>query len=151
MQRISLKGWTIITGPVSAFAFAYQIVATKQMLKRYSVWTILLYMFGFSAMFWLCINPPWNIAAKNYSYCDWGIFWLFAIVSILIPQTAFASGLKLLNASTAGIVSILEPVIAIIAAFLILGESVSTVQMFGGVLVVAAVGLLQAHPTGIKK
>ena len=97
-------------------------------------------------------KSAWHIAAKNYTYSDWGIFWMFAIVSILIPQTAFASGLKLLNASTAGIVSILEPVIAIIAAFLILGESLNAViQMFGGVLVIAAVGLLQAHPMVTKK
>lgn len=151
MQSINLKGWAIITGPLSAFTFAYQIVATKQLLKRYSVWTILVYMFGFSAIFWLCINPPWNIIAKNYTYGDWGMFWMFAIISILIPQTAFASGLKLLDASTVGIVSILEPVIAIIAAFLILGESLSVIQMFGGVLVVVAVGLLQAHPRLTKK
>ena len=150
MQSINLKGWTIITGPMSAFTFAYQIVATKQLLKRYSIWTILVYMFGFSAIFWLCINSPWDIIAKHYSYGDWGIFWMFAIISILIPQTAFASGLKLLDASTVGIVSILEPVIAIIAAFLILGESLSSIQIFGGTLVVAAVGLLQAHPILMK-
>jgi drug/metabolite transporter (DMT)-like permease len=76
---------------------------------------------------------------------------VFAVVSILIPQTAFASGLKLLDASTAGIVSILEPVIAILAAFFILGESLSVVQTFGAVLVVTAVGMLQTHPPVIKK
>lgn len=151
MQRINLKGWAIITGPVSALTFAYQIVATKHLLKRYTVWTMLVYMFGFSAIFWLCINPPWNIVAKNYTYSDLGIFWVFAVVSILIPQTAFASGLKLLDASTAGIVSILEPVIAILAAFFILGESLGVVQIFGAVLVVTAVGMLQTHPLVIKK
>ena len=150
MQSINLKGWAIVTGPVSAFTFAYQIVATKQLLKRYSVWTMLVYMFGFSAIFWLCINPPWEIIAKNYTFGDWGIFWMFAILSILIPQTAFASGLKLLDASTVGIVGILEPVIAIIAAFFILGESLTLIQIFGAILVVAAVGLLQAHPKLMK-
>ncbi len=150
-QSLNLKGLAIITGPTSAFTFAYQIVATKQLLKRYSVWTILVYIFGFSTVFWLCINPPWAILAKNYIYSDWEIFWMFAIISILIPQTAFASGLKLLNASTVGIVSILEPVIAIIAAFLILGESLGVIQIFGAVLVVAAIGLLQAHPMLMKK
>ena len=150
MQNINLKGWAMVTGPISAFTFAYQIVATKQLLKRYTVWTILIYMFGFSAIFWICINPPWQIMAKNYTCGDWGLFWMFAILSILIPQTAFAAGLKLLNASTVGIVSILEPVIAIIAAFFILGESLSVIQLIGAVSVVAAIGLLQAHPL-IKK
>jgi drug/metabolite transporter (DMT)-like permease len=151
MQSINLKGWTIITGPLSAFTFAYQVIGTKQLIKRYSIWTLLLYMFGFSAIFWLCVNPPWNVVAKHYNFSDWGILWMFAIVSILIPQMAFASGLKHLDASTAGIISVMEPVIAIVAAFLILGESLSVVQMFGGLMVLLAVGLLQAHPMIMRK
>ena len=35
---------------------------------------------------------------------------------------------------------------AILAAFFILGESLGVVQIFGAVLVVVAVGLIQAHP-----
>jgi len=151
MQSINLKGWAIITGPMSAFTFAYQVIGTKQLIKRYSLWTLLLYMFGFSALFWLCINPPWNIIAKHYNYSDWEILWVFAIVSILIPQMAFASGLKHLDASTAGIISVMEPVIAIVAAFLILGESLIAIQMFGGMMVLLAVGLLQAHPMIMRK
>lgn len=151
MQSINLKGWAIITGPLSAFTFAYQVIGTKQLIKRYSIWTLLLYMFGFSAIFWLCVNPPWNVIAKHYNYSDWGILWMFAIVSILIPQMAFASGLKHLDASTAGIISVMEPVVAIVAAFLILGESLSVIQMFGGLMVLLAVGLLQAHPMIMRK
>ena len=151
MQSINLKGWTVITGPMSAFTFAYQVIGTKQLIKRYSIWTLLLYMFGFSAIFWLCVNPPWNVIAKHYHCGDWGILWMFAIVSILIPQMAFASGLKHLDASTAGIISVMEPVIAIVAAFFILGESLSVIQMFGGLMVLLAVGLLQAHPMIMRK
>ncbi len=151
MQSVNLKGWAIIAGPLSAFTFAYQVIGTKQLIKRYSLWTLLLYMFGFSALFWLCINPPWNVIAKHYNYSDWGILWMFAIVSILIPQIAFAAGLKYLDASTAGIISILEPVIAIVAAFLILGESLGVIQMVGGFMVLLAVGLLQAHAMISKK
>jgi drug/metabolite transporter, DME family len=151
IQTINLHGWAIITGPISAFTFAYQVLGTKRLLQRYTIWSILLYMFGFASIFWLCINPPWNILAKNYSGVDWGIFWMFAIVSILIPQAAFAAGLKLLNVSTAGIVSVMEPVIAIIAAFFILGESMGFIQILGGLMVVFAVGLLQAHPMIMKK
>jgi drug/metabolite transporter (DMT)-like permease len=151
LQGINLRGWTILTGPLSAFAFAYQVIGTKQLLKRYSMWTLLLYMFGFAAIFWLCVNPPWNILAKEYQASDWGVLWLFAIVSILIPQSAFASGLRLLDASTAGIVSVLEPVIAIVAAFFILGESLSMIQAFGGCMVLLAVGILQVHPMMMRK
>ncbi len=143
LQNISLKGWALLTGPLSAFTFAYQVIATKQMVQRYSVWTILLYMFGFATVFWLFVNPPWNFIARNYSATDWGLLWLFALISILIPQAAFASGLRFIEASKAGIVSILEPVFAIGSAFLILGESLNVVQIIGGCMVLEAVTLLQ--------
>jgi drug/metabolite transporter (DMT)-like permease len=126
-------------------------VGTKQLLKRYSVWTMLLYMFGFAALFWLIVNPPTQIIAKNYTAEDWGILWLFAVVSILIPQTVFAMGLKILNASTAGIIGILEPVFAIVIAFFALGETLGFVQFLGALLVVAAVGLLQVHPMIMRR
>ncbi|MBN1397548.1 MAG: EamA family transporter [Bacteroidetes bacterium] len=151
LENINLKGLTILTGPLSAFTFAYQVIGTKQLIKRYSVWTLLVYMFGFVTIFWLFINPPWNIIAKNYSCGDWGLLWMFAIISILIPQLSFAAGLKYLDASKAGIISVTEPVIAIAAAFLILGESLGIVQMIGGTMVLAAIILLQVHPAIMKK
>jgi drug/metabolite transporter (DMT)-like permease len=151
MRDVSLRGWALLTGPLSAFTFAYQVIATKQLLKRYSVWTMLLYILGFATIFWLLINPPWNIIEKNYQPADWGFLWLFAIVSILIPQAAFASGLRFIDASKAGIVSILEPVFAIGAAFLILGESLNLIQICGGGMVLAAVALLQIHPIVMRK
>lgn len=151
LKTISLRGWATITGPMSALTYAYQILATKQLLKKYPIWTFLVYAFGFSALFWFCINPPWRIVAHHYSTSDWGILWLFAIISILIPQTAFAFGLRLLKASTAGIIGVLEPIIAIIAAYLLLGEMLSDLQLIGAVIVVASVGLLQVHPLIMQK
>ncbi len=143
---IQLHGWAWLTGPVSAFTFAFQIIATKRLLKKYSIWTVVLYMFGFASLFWLFINPPWAIASKRYTLDDWAVFWTFAVVSILIPQSAFAAGLKWLKASTAGIIGTMEPVVAITVAYFLLGESLHPIQIAGGILVVAAVTILQIHP-----
>jgi drug/metabolite transporter (DMT)-like permease len=38
-----------------------------------------------------------------------------------------------------------------VAAFLILGESLNVIQMFGGLMVLLAVGLLQVHPMIMRK
>lgn len=150
-HNITLRGWAVITGPVSAFTYAYQIVGTKQLLKTYSVWTVLIYLFGFAAVFWMFINPPTRIIEKNYTVSDWEFLWLFAVVSILIPHIAFVYGLKVLNASTVGIIGILEPVFAIVIAYFALGESLGSLQLLGAVLVVGAVGLLQVHPFIARK
>jgi drug/metabolite transporter (DMT)-like permease len=148
---IALKGWAAVTGPISAFTYAYEIVGTKELLKRYSVWTLLVYTFGFAALFWIFINPPAQILAKNYTAVDWGYLWTFAVVSILVPHIAFAYGLKLMDASTAGVIGILEPIFAIVIAFFALGETLGIVQSIGAFLVVGAVALLQAHPVIMRK
>ena len=145
LTDIKLSGWALITGPASMITYAFMLLASKRVLRDYPVWTMLVYALGFAALFWLVVNPPWAIAAKAYTMEDWGIFWLFAIVSILIPYVFFISGLKQLEASTAGVITTLEPIVAIVVAYFALGESLSSVQILGAVAVVAAILLLQAR------
>lgn len=147
LEMIQLKGATWLTGPLSALTYATQIVMTKRLLQKYSLWTLLLYMLGFATLFWCVVHPPWAIAAEGYSVRDWGVFALFAVVSILIPQTFFAKGLHLMAASTAGIMTTLEPVVAISLAFFILGEVIGVWQIVGGILVLGAVVMLHVLPS----
>lgn len=140
---IQLRGWAIVSGIGSSLGYAYMLVGSKELLKKYSVWTMLMYAFGFATLFWLVVNPPWIIAGYHYGLGDWAVFWVFAMVSILIPHTMFMASLKLLEASTAGIASTLEPVVAIVVAYLALGEALNGIQIVGAVAVVAAVLLLQ--------
>jgi len=142
---IQLRGWTVVTGIASAVCYSFMLLMSKHLLRTYSVWTILTYAFGFATVFWFFVNTPWEIAEKGYTLSDWGIFLFFAIISILIPHSMFTAGLRLLEASTVGIVTTLEPVVAIIVAYLALGESLNTVQVAGGMAVVTAVILLQAR------
>ncbi len=142
-EGISLRGWTILTGPLSAVTFAYVMIETKHILRGYDVWTMLIYIFGAATVFWLFVNPPWAIAAKGYAAGDWGILLLFAVVSILIPHSAFTASLRHLDASTVGITGTLEPVIAIIVAYFALGESLTAIEVLGAAGVIIAVALLQ--------
>lgn len=142
---IQLSGWGLASGIASALCYSFMLLMSKHLLRKYSVWTTLTYAFGFSTLFWLLVNTPWDIAAKGYTSEDWGVFWFFAVVSILIPHSMFTAGLKLLEAGTVGIVTTLEPVVAIAVAYFALGESLNAVQVSGGAAVVAAVILLQAR------
>lgn len=143
VSEIKLQGWALVTGPAAALCYAYMLLAGKNVLRKYSVWTMLTYAFGVATLFWLVVNPPWVIAEKAYTTSDWGIFWIFAIVSILIPHATFSAGLKLLEASSVGIASTLEPVIAIGIAYVALGETLNAVQIAGAAAVVFGVLVLQ--------
>ncbi len=148
---IKLGGWALLTGPASTFCYVFMLIAGKRILRSYSTWTMLLYAFGFAALFWLFINPPWSIASKGYTVNDWGVFWVFAMVSILIPYSFFSTGLKMLEASTVGILSTMEPIAAIVIAYFVLDETLGPIQMLGAAAVVVAVAMLQVRREHIRK
>jgi drug/metabolite transporter (DMT)-like permease len=151
LTDIRLSGWALLTGPASMLCYAFMLLASKHVLRTYSVWTMLVNALGFATLFWLVVNPPWAIAAKSYGAEDWAVFLLFAVVSILIPYVFFTKGLKLLEATTAGIVTTLEPIIAIIVAYIALGEGLSLIQIFGALAVVGAVLLLQLRRDQLER
>lgn len=146
VSTVQLHGWAIVSSIGSAIGFTYMIIGSKHLLQRYSVWTMLTYAFGFATLVWLVLNPPWQIAAQGYGLKDWGIFWFFALVTILVPHSMYVSSLKILEASRVGIASTMEPVIAIVVAYLALGETLNGIQVAGAAAVVAAVLLLQFSP-----
>ena len=150
LRDIQLKGWTLLTAPASMVTYAFMLIASKHMLRRFAVWSMLTAALGFATLFWLFVNPPWAIVAKGYGPQDWLIFLVFAVVSILLPYIFFAKGLTLLEATTAGIITTLEPVIAIVVAWIALGESIGGVQIVGATAVVGSVLLLQVRRNYLK-
>jgi drug/metabolite transporter (DMT)-like permease len=64
------------------------------------------------------------------------------VVGTVIPITLFYTGVKLVGAGTTSLLGIAEPLAGLVLAYLVLGESLSALQLGGGVLIVAAVALL---------
>lgn len=151
LADVRLTGWALLTAPVSMLTYAFMLIASKHMLRTHSVWTTLVGGLGFAALFWLFVNPPWAIAAKGYGPGDWGIFLGFAVASILLPYIFFTKGLKILEATTTGILTTLEPVIAIMVAWVALGESINAIQVTGALGVVGSVMLLQVRKETFRK
>lgn len=61
-----------------------------------------------------------------------------ATISTIMPLTLFLAGLQRIPSGQASIISMVEPVVATIAAGLLLRESLSPNQMIGAVLILAA-------------
>ena len=78
-----------------------------------------------------------------------GWFWLacIAVVSTVVAMLTFFAGLKRTGPSTAAILSTFEPVVTAALATLVLGESLTPVQLLGGVLVLSSVAVLQLRRT----
>ena len=109
------------------------------MLARYDRWTVLLYVTGSAALFWILVNPPWKIVAAGYGGTQWSFMAVFAVVSALAPFAFYAAGLQHLEPTRAMIAACTEPVFSIGLAALTLGELVRPVQLVGVLLVLGAI------------
>lgn len=66
-----------------------------------------------------------------------------AVFSTVVAILTFFQGMKVVGPSRASIISTLEPVVATLAGFLLFSEKLIWVQIFGGMMVISAVMLLQ--------
>jgi drug/metabolite transporter (DMT)-like permease len=83
------------------------------------------------------------VLGLGFSQGIWGAFLAIATFGTVVPFGLFISGLQFLPPTQAGIVSMLEPVVAATVAFVILGETLVPLQILGGGLVLAGVVMVQ--------
>ena len=69
----------------------------------------------------------------------WAWMACLAIVSTVAAITLFFAGLERVGPTSAAILSTVEPLVTVMLAFLVFGERLGTLQLLGGMLVLAAV------------
>jgi drug/metabolite transporter, DME family len=135
----------IAWGLASAVFFAAYSLMGRYAAPRFSPWTTLVYGLGFASLFWvLYLGGPSGAADAFASPASTAAVLFIAIASTIIPFAAFLKALHYIDPTRATIVATLEPVIAGIVAFLVLGETFGAVQILGGFLVLGAIMLIQA-------
>ena len=139
--RITFLG--IVLGTLSAFCFAFFNVYAKIASKRYPVWTVLTYTLISASVFWIVLDTLADTGIKFPGVDVMATLLVFSITSVLLPYVFYFGGLKTLKPSTAIVVSTLEPVVAIVTAFIFLGETLHLTQIAGGIFVIGAVILLE--------
>ncbi|WP_235775667.1 DMT family transporter [Paenibacillus sinensis] len=114
---------------VSAYMLAGQKVSRKIDANLYSV---IVFFIGGSVM--LVYSLSKHMSLIEYDSSDWTYFLLLAIIPTIFGQSIFNLLLKSIGATTVSVGIIGEPVIAIILAFFILGETISIFQFVGGAM-----------------
>ena len=142
---VHITTFGIILGTLSAFCFAFFNIFNKVASKHYSVWTALTYTLLSTSAFWIILDLFVHEGIRVVNFNEFTTLAVFSFTSVLIPYFFYFSGLRLLLPSTAVIVSTLEPVVAIVTAFVFLGETLRLLQVTGGVLVILAVALLEVY------
>lgn len=141
------RSWLgVITGFASAAAYSFYTLYGKRLLNRYNSWGVLAYGFLFAAVpFWFLV-PPWVVLEHHYSWQTWLFFLYASVFATIIPFGFYLKGLHYLKPYCASIAGTLEPVMAGVFAYYLLGETLCGWQLLGCVLILAAVIILQIEP-----
>jgi len=75
----------------------------------------------------------------------WGWTIVIALGTTVLPMAAFLGGVARLGSGRASILAMLEPPLALAAAFLVFGDHLGPAQLLGGLLVLSAAVLLQTR------
>ena len=143
-EGITLTGLLIGLGSGIGYGL-YSILGTVA-LRRYSPYTVTTYTFLLAAAGSLLICSPADMLSKfsAASYSTSLIFFCFltALVTAVIPFLFYTLGLRSVEASKAGILATVEPMVATIIGFTCFSEALTLLSATGIALILAAVVLL---------
>lgn len=137
------EGWKaysigMLAGILSGITYAFQILTSKYISKTYS---------GYAQAFWSAVitmvillpigTMPVEVVFKNIYPLI-----LLAIFPTILAVSLYFSGLKKVRASSASILGLIEPLSAVILAFVILNETISTLEILGGALILTGAALV---------
>jgi drug/metabolite transporter (DMT)-like permease len=143
MDLLRLNRIGIVSGLISSLFFSFYALYGEKGLKKYDPWTLILYGFGFGAVFYWILISPMKVIAEGYSFKIWMAFLYIAIFSTLIPFGLYFKGIERIRATRASITATWEPAVAGMTAYFVLGETLFPLQVVGGIGVIAAIILLQ--------
>ena len=149
VSGISGEGMTLpglLVGLGSGIGYGLYSILGTVALRRYSPYTVTTYTFAFAALgAWLICRPAEMLAkfaaAPNLPGLVFFCF-LTALVTAVIPFLAYTLGLRTVEASRAGILATVEPLVATLFGILVFSEPLTLLSGLGILLILAAVVLL---------
>ncbi len=133
----------IFWGLAAGLTYAVWSLFNSIGVRYTSPWTFQCYGMLSGAAALLLVQPlaPLAAAAGDPAAIAW--LALLAAGPTVGASVAYASGVRLVPVSVASLIATLEPVIAALLAWLLLGETLNPLQMAGGALILLAVWLLR--------
>ncbi|MEN8039872.1 MAG: EamA family transporter [Actinomycetota bacterium] len=141
----------VISGLVSAFAFAAYLLYGEYLGRTFKPAQIAAWGFVFASVFWLIVLPIWNFPT-DIGARAWMDLLFIGVLGTAIPFIVEFAALRLASSGIVGVVATTEPAIGAIAAAIMLGQALTPIQWLGVIVVVVAVstvqrlGLSESHP-----
>ena len=143
--HLRLSGVGLLLAGASAFAFSTYILTGERVGRELGAQRAVARGFVVASVLWIVVQasrgrPDTLLQAR---FLPWVVF--LAVATTIAPFLLFVWGMGRVRASSAGVVSTLEPLAAAVIAFVWLGQKLSGWQIAGAVMVLAGVGVVQSE------
>ena len=143
-EGITVTG--LLAGLGSGIGYGLYSILGTVALRKYSPYTVTAYTFLFAAAGSWAICGPGDMLAKFAAAPDpaWLVFFccLTALVTAVVPFLSYTLGLRTVEASKAGIIATIEPMVATLVGILVFSEPLTLLSGLGILLILSAVVIL---------
>jgi len=126
---------------VGTIAVAVHMLMGQSIRRHMSAFVYSFFVFLFAAAVLAVYNLFAQVPFSGYPLREWGIFFLLAIVPTVFGHYVFNWLLKYMKATSISMTVLGEPLGATLLAYLLLGETVTMLQLWAGCLLLVGVGL----------
>ena len=151
-RGLTLNGLGVISSFLDALSLAAYFVMGRELGKRRSTETSLVWGFGITAVLFACLQPWWNFPFhifrkeidlnghfQGHYLQGWLLILFIIVIGTVLPYLCVLKGVNDLSPQIASIIGMLEPVLAGIFGWVLLKETFTTIQLIGAAIVLVGI------------
>jgi drug/metabolite transporter (DMT)-like permease len=155
-RGVSLDGLGVFFSLCSAVTFAGYLLFAERAVGRRDPVSLLCYGFLFASAFWAVVQPwwtfPFDVPGRTVSLLGnlshlhlpiWALMAWMVVLGTIVPFFLIVGSMRHITATRAGILAMVEPVVASVVAYGWLDERLGATQLVGGAVVLCGIGLAQ--------
>lgn len=152
--RLDVVG--LVAAGAAAVSLAIYYLLADRLVRRRDPLSTQAWSMVFAAVFWVVLQPLWTFdagvladdvdlpgALEGSRLPLWVLLAYIVVLGTVVPYVLILAGVVRLGAARTGIIGMLEPVAASAAAWLVLSEAMTPVQLLGGAVVLGGVALAE--------
>lgn len=150
----NLNPMGVVAGLLSGLLFAgYTLIGKEVARRKINTWTSMLYSFGFGSLFIMVFNlfpvlpgaaGSFRALSPNLPMSGWFVLITLSFVPTVVGFGLYNTSMNYLPASITNLLATLEPAMTAVEAYLFLHERMTTIQIFGSLIILLAVIIVQA-------
>ncbi|MBT8211959.1 MAG: EamA family transporter [Acidimicrobiia bacterium] len=132
----------VSAGAIAAVTFAAYLLVGEHLALKLDPVTVITWGFIFSSIGWVIIRPLWNFPTDLPGVVWVQLVWI-GIAATALPFLLELAAMQRVPSGIVGVIATAEPVIGAATAWIFLSQSLTAIQVAGGLLVVVSIAAVQ--------